>query len=98
MATHHSSGPWNLIKTNEGAHEIWNQDWRVVTVPHYGPDHMVECHANARLIAAAPDLLEALELAAQYVGKGMAENAYEGTALPAENALRTINAAIEKAN
>lgn len=55
----HTPGPWKveidsdgsvLIMCSDGAHRYYIGDME---------DTCTECHANARLIAAAPDLLEA---------------------------------------
>lgn len=55
-----------------------------------------EAEANARLIAAAPDLLEALlRTKAQYMQAGI--DAVEGSLNPVENNHAFINAAISKA-
>lgn len=54
-------------------------------------DQRAEAEANARLIAAAPELLAALIDVLAYVGFATAENQ------PAEGALANARAAIEKA-
>ena len=51
----HTKGPWKL----EDGNEIWNQNTRVATIVTSHPYHEVNSSANARLIAAAPELLEA---------------------------------------
>lgn len=50
-----------------------------------------------RACNAHDDLVEALELAVQYVGKGVAEGAYDGCIMPGEKALDAIEAALAKA-
>ncbi len=69
MKTQHTKGPW---KTNENAAgNIWiqaNGGFIAEITPAYGavPESLqIERHANARLIAAAPSLLAALETLAQ---------------------------------
>jgi hypothetical protein len=71
----HTPGPWELDRCREQGREVWQigareGDTAVVTVSGYtgcinGPGlrHMdtAENDANARLIASAPDLLEALK-------------------------------------
>jgi hypothetical protein len=54
--TQHTPGPWE-IEYNDPDEEYW------VTLPHYdaGPAKIVYHIEDARLIAAAPDLLEALQ-------------------------------------
>lgn len=54
-----------------------------------------ETRANARLIAAAPDLLEACKLAAKYVSKMVADEV--NTAMPPIIALNRIERAIKNA-
>ena len=58
--TDHTPGPWHVIEAR-GSHSIDSVDVRVAKVARNGVDD-VEGEANARLIAAAPDLLEALYL------------------------------------
>ena len=56
----HSAGPWTAIKASHGPIDIFDANDRdVVTV--YGGGVPEDREANARLIAAAPDLLAALE-------------------------------------
>jgi hypothetical protein len=75
---HSGSNPWR-IETEEG---VLNDGWIIADL--LGPD----AEANARLIEAAPDLLEALELAdATLRGANMNRNAVE----------RKVSAALTKA-
>ena len=57
----HTPGPWepigNLVRTQFG---LGNPDMRGLLVAEC-PGHTPESNANARLIAAAPELLEALQ-------------------------------------
>jgi hypothetical protein len=71
MSNHkHTAGPWKA----EG-YDVRQPSGRYVafTGPHhtepsvYPPACKIEDEANARLIAAAPDLLEALESAAKWI-------------------------------
>ena len=59
MSTQHTPGPWKIRK-NDAYEEYW------VQLEHYtvGPASIVFSNADADLIAAAPELLEALEDAA----------------------------------
>jgi hypothetical protein len=65
-------------------------------------DHMKNCvgfvrsENEARLLALAPELLEALKLAVQYVGKGVADGAYDGCVVSGESALSRIEATLKK--
>ena len=57
----HTPGPWRLIP--HGTPDDW---WDVI-----GPDTVVVGEANARAIAAVPELLEALDgLLAEYTDRG----------------------------
>jgi len=56
-----------------------------------------EAEANARLIAAAPSLLEELKEARQYVGKVAADHDGEDLAMMARRRLERMDAAIAKA-
>ncbi len=65
MSAAHTPGPWRVdpfyvadVQNGDGALEIASTHPRVLTGGE-APD-LEECHANARLIAAAPELLEAL--------------------------------------
>jgi hypothetical protein len=67
-ATKHTPGPWVAID-----HEIFadNQSRNIADVwISFANIEDEEAKANARLIAAAPDLLEALEAFAEYAEKG----------------------------
>lgn len=64
MKTHtHTSGPWYAVKLDASPDHAWAIDSELVEVARLSewPDHQTEAEANARLIAAAPDLLAALE-------------------------------------
>jgi hypothetical protein len=53
----HTPGPWTALPDKEGW-TIQSGQYRVCEVPNV--NHFPQNEANARLIAAAPDLLEAL--------------------------------------
>lgn len=56
MTTKHTPGPWHLSAAKDC---IWHQDHgRICTPPNHA--QVWNWEQNARLIAAAPDLLEAL--------------------------------------
>lgn len=74
-------GPWILSPCERG------QKWAVLAEQEVYPDHdrliaFVGEDANARLIAAAPDLLAALEPFAAMLDKAMETNAHRGDATP----------------
>ena len=58
----HTPGPWGCIDTSNHAHDyrLTKPDGSTLPLHVEANDHS-EQRANARLIAAAPDLLEALE-------------------------------------
>lgn len=84
MSGSHTPGPWHVYRD-----EINDEDG--LTVAHavrFVPPYRAQSDANARLLAAAPDLLEALCLAHDY----LAANGWEGDAR-----MEPILAAIAKA-
>ena len=64
MTTIHTrtSGPWYAVKLDASPDHAWAIDSELVEIARLSewPDHQTEAEANARLIAAAPELLEAL--------------------------------------
>jgi hypothetical protein len=64
MKTQHTPGPWVTMPTNDGfaikEKELLERGFsdRIAEINHYPKE---TAQANARLIAAAPELLEALE-------------------------------------
>jgi hypothetical protein len=67
--TMHTPGPWTLDPSRKYyAHPvIRHHGIVVVTLAAQGPANNEECRANARLIAAAPELLEALKRACNHL-------------------------------
>lgn len=60
MKAAHTPGPWNAVNNDAGtALEIWDDDGQMIANVQPQDPPAVE-HANAALIAAAPDLLAAL--------------------------------------
>ncbi len=100
MSTNHTPGPWEL-QENGAAFNLRSPD-RVdhfvilLGMTHNNPD---EFSANARLIAAAPDLLAALDRCIGWVGKLIADGGHERCAMPndAVQSLAQAEAAIAKA-
>lgn len=69
----HTPGPWKAVEANTDYSGTFNRilsisDAEIAPARAYG-DTEEQRHANARLIAAAPDLLAALESAASWVGQ-----------------------------
>lgn len=85
----HTPGPWEITE-NLGRDEAWC-DWHQV-----GPIHLMggKANANSRLIAAAPDMLEAL----RYVEtRCVSEAAYPHASLEDRKMRDLVVAAIAKA-
>jgi hypothetical protein len=82
----HTPGPWHCKTVPIG--RIWIQDSTTYAVAHVAKSRK-ESEANAHLIAAAPELLEACE---------MARDVISGAAQPDEHeALAILDALIAKA-
>lgn len=60
MTNQHTPGPWRFEESTKTIRAVPQNYW-LATMDSW--DGAVDHEANARLIAAAPDLLEALELA-----------------------------------
>jgi hypothetical protein len=64
MKTHtHTQGPWHPVTLGASPDHAWAIDselHEVARLPEW-PDNQAEAEANARLIAAAPEMLEALQ-------------------------------------
>jgi hypothetical protein len=68
--TEHSPGPWNSSCYGDGSFIVRGHYGRIVCTRDRVPfPRREESEANARLIAAAPELLEALQKAREYVAK-----------------------------
>jgi hypothetical protein len=59
----HTPGPWYPVTLDASPDHAWAIDSELVEIARLSewPDNQTEAEANARLIAAAPDLLAALE-------------------------------------
>lgn len=97
MTTQHTPGPWHARVHSTYSH-IWGPDGTkrgcIGSVNLHGDTSREEREANARLIAAAPELLEALRRAWALVDSQIRCNA------PTENAIKLaadIRAAIARA-
>lgn len=61
--SHYTPGPWNIHTLPDGSHHIMSEHWGASVAVTMYPDNGEEGRkSNARLIAAAPDMLKALEL------------------------------------
>jgi hypothetical protein len=64
--TGYTPGPWHIGVKQAGINIYDAHGWQVADASPLGDDSNGECKANGRLIAAAPELVEALrELAAE---------------------------------
>ncbi len=62
MMSKHTPGPWRIIEIRGRAVILEpEQDGHVCKISEWADEYAEEQEANARLIAAAPELLEALE-------------------------------------
>ncbi len=63
--TPHTAGPWEVSSGDIWAVSPWNARVKIASVTRFASMNGINADANARLIAAAPDLLE---LARQIIG------------------------------
>jgi hypothetical protein len=115
METKHTPGPWTLqeLETHHNGYADWhtfavrspaNVCLAIVgTVDHHEPERIP---ANARLMAAAPDLLEALDVALLHIERMVCESGRTGTEAekwgniaepPSSKDMEAIRAAIARA-
>jgi hypothetical protein len=85
MNAQHTPGPWKVREDYAGSMSVVSHDHFLARV---GPPNTEQSAANARLIAAAPDLLEALR---EFV------ESFEGCYADGEPAMIKAQAAIAKA-
>ena len=103
----HTPGPWTALKENRGAIPEHFRPWSVVAVH---PELRKECvicrlpdesqqlgQANARLIAAAPDLLAALEAIVSHADAGRTVTLTLDDGMPRIADCDAARAAIQKA-
>ena len=95
--TKHTPGPW---QNNGGQIEAPDHDLQakhvVATVGTVNSQSRQDT-ANARLIAAAPALLEALELANKYLGKALADNLMGDCVMPVGRAFALVSDVLAQA-
>lgn len=102
----HTPGPWTVEPHNDDfgmycIREVADRHEHDMT-PQELADRLVyaEDAANAALIAAAPDMLEALQVAAEFIStarKYFPKSMHNGDKFDLENACATIGKAIHKA-
>ena len=70
MSSKHTPGPWTVIKNGAGCRDVGTAITGLVTCFTHGiPDDPTDA-ANARLIAAAPEMLQALTAVVEAMDKG----------------------------
>lgn len=87
----HAPGPWkvNVVRATKTQDRVTDREGYPVALVEIGTNE-----ANARLIAAAPDLLEALHVADAYISEHVTQRATDDRRI---HALHTLRAAIAKA-
>jgi hypothetical protein len=82
MTTQHTAGPWGCTYTSSHAHDyrITGANGFALPLKIEANDHS-EQRANARLIAAAPELLEALYAALPFIEDAEADKDYKAGAV-----------------
>jgi hypothetical protein len=90
----HTPGPWELLEEMDGRHELMSSegDW-IATINTFS----VVDEANARLIAAAPELLEALVIALPLVEASYLDHEGSANGDAIFGALEVIKAILAKA-
>ena len=87
MTPKHSPGPWTVANLPDGQHHILGAFDDSVAATCY-PFHGAEARAaNARLLGAAPDLLQALDAIVQLVDEGKTITPYSHEYRAALNAI-----------
>lgn len=57
----HTPGKWKVVYATKGAFQVEDEDGAVLCARNYWDNRAAESEANARLISAAPELLESLK-------------------------------------
>lgn len=94
MTTNHTPGPWVRDTGSGFGCDVRAENGRKVAAtwginngdPHR-PAYRAECDANARLIAAAPELLEALEIADKFCGSLTSDECPDSVHIPIRTAI-----------
>jgi hypothetical protein len=98
MRTTHTPGPWKIAMCDDGSGEVVPEVGFGICVMNLTVAERVE--PNARLIAAAPEMLEALKLCAELMTearKHFPKSIKHRDKFQLENTCATINKAITKA-
>jgi hypothetical protein len=98
-ASAHTPGPWLTTKSAIGTWHIHLQDGSTLAEVGDGPfeDDKAQVEANALLIAAAPEMLEAIEN--QILNwEALMSGEWDGNHDSIRNTLRRLNAVVAKAN
>ena len=93
----HTPGPWTLTEHSgkyTPRHIIRSKNAAIIEFASFGSVGIEQREANARLIAAAPELLEALEQAHTLIGELLIDNVLGEDVIPVHDAMM---AAIRKA-
>lgn len=94
-----TKGPWEVREYGDGDSLVVHagDDWRIcfMATPGSSPNAMDRIEANARLIAAAPDMFEALLTALPYIECAEEDDAYKPGVVA--NVTAQIRAALAKA-
>ena len=85
----HTPGPWGVAyKDKHGQSVVKNEHIEIATCWHHCVGEIEkEMHANARLIAAAPDLLQALKIISIWAENGSTEKDFDDIAKLANETL-----------
>ena len=86
MTTKHTPGPWRAGKIHtvhkNGIHVADVDSKELLACDEVRGNNEAECLANARLIAASPELLSALERCLPWIGKMIADKAHLNSVAP----------------
>jgi len=112
MSATHTPGPWAVVAETHGYYIVQqhaenrndHETWRAYQIGHTSTSGAVggvaSEEANARLLAASPELLAACKRALPWLGKLIADGAHMNSVAPndAVGAMEQMQAAIEKAS
>ena len=86
----HTPGPWGVVyKDKYGQLVVKDKHIEIATCWHHCVGEIEkEMHANARLIAAAPDLLQALKIISIWAKNGSTEKDFDDIARLADETIK----------